>query len=73
MKLIYYKVPLNLNNIKKKLYLLKFTNSKKKRSKINITVAQPRTYSFDWSVLKKLKKVPHSKTKHASWRAQAVP
>lgn len=31
MKLIYYKVPLNLNNIKKKLYLLKFTNSKKKK------------------------------------------
>lgn len=34
MKLIYYKVPLNLNNIKK-LYLLKFTNSKKKQNKYN--------------------------------------
>lgn len=72
MKLIYYKVPLNLNNIKKTVPT-EIHKLKKKRSKINITVAQPRTYSFDWSVLKKLKEVPHSKTKHASWRAQAVP
>lgn len=56
MKLIYYKVPLNLNNIKKKLYLLKFTNSKKKKKQNKYNSSPTKNIQLRLVSVKKIEK-----------------